>query len=893
MAVVAPTPAVQIASLYVAIFNRAPDQAGLNAWVAQLAAGKSFASIAAGFTSHEVFTTGIGTLSNAAYVAALYTNVLGSAGDAAGTAAWVALLNGGASKSDVAAAFVQSALTVDIAALQASGALSAADAAAAQIRQDTLTNKANAGVYFANTLGTASNLSANTVTSSKAGLLADPAYNASVNAIANVTNTAASLTAAKDAINVAVGTGNPITALLGQTLTLTLNQDTLVGGLSNDTFVANALNNAGALINSLQNADNLNGGAGTDTLKATLVEAATVAPTLTNIENVNVSLANGAAILDLTNATGVTTVTVTGSTVAPGTNSVQGLGNIANVAVTNQVVGAVLAGSTATTLGLTLDTIGKAPLTVGGTPVTVTAVDLAAAGASSTATTLNLTANNAFASVSAGATGTSVVKNLSVAASGVNSIDLTTGTASIASTVTSATITGAGSVTLVGTLAAATTLNASANLGGVTATVANTAITVTGGAGNDSITSTGILAATANYNLGAGNDTFTIGGAQAAAGAVVNGGDGTDTLVVTNSTYLNSFSKAAYIGFETLQVNSLGAAATTVTVDPTLLTGITAYKVGASTGAVALTNLAAAPTVTVAGNVAGTAGLALTLKDATGTADVATVTLDNGVTVASTTVLADGVSVSKLSAAGVETINLHSNGLLNSVTGGATAAANSVTNDATANTTLSKVVIDGSQAINFVTGASTKVLTVDASTATGKVGVDASAATAVTNINGGTAADTIKAGTAGGVIYGGAGGDSITLGAGADTIVYKSANDSKIALVAGVANAALIDSVTAFTTGTDKIDLTALGFTAATDKVVFSATAADVTAALALATAQNYTDSTGTARGVLAVTVGADTYAFVDANHDHKFDAATDLVIKVTGTVTTSDVVFG
>ena len=73
-----------VSALYVAIFNRAPDKAGLDSWVAQMAAGKSFAEVSTGFTGHEVFTQGIGTLSNAAYVNALYTNVLGSAGDAAG-----------------------------------------------------------------------------------------------------------------------------------------------------------------------------------------------------------------------------------------------------------------------------------------------------------------------------------------------------------------------------------------------------------------------------------------------------------------------------------------------------------------------------------------------------------------------------------------------------------------------------------------------------------------------------------------------------------------------------------------------------------------------------------------------------------------------------------------
>lgn len=883
MAVVVTTQQL-VSALYVAIFNRAPDKAGLDSWVSQIAAGKTFAQVATGFTGHEVFTTGIGTLDNTAYVNALYTNVLGSAGDAAGVAGWVALLAAGASKASIAASFVQAALTVDIPALLAAGSLTAADAAAAQVRQDTLTNKANVGIYFTTTLGAASNLNAATVTSSKAGLEADPIYNASKAAIASVTNTAASVQVAKDAIAVAAGTSNPAQALLGQTLTLTLNQDSLTGGVSNDTFVANALQNASStLTNSIQNADTLNGGAGTDTLKATLVEAAAVAPTLVSIENVNVGFANADASLSLANATGVTTATITGSTTV---GTVSSVGTIANLAVTNQVSNATFAGNTATTLGLTIDTVGKAPLTVGAAPVTVTAVALDAG-----ATTLNLVANNAFASVGGGS---SVVKALSVAATGANSIDLTTGTVSIAATATTATITGAGSVALVDTLAAVTSLNASANLGGVTASVTDKAVTVTGGAGADSITYTAGIAATANINLGAGNDTLTISTA-ASKGAVVNGGDGTDTLAVTVGAALDANSKAIFTGFETLQVSNAGLVDTTQTFDPTLLSGITSYKVAASTGAVALSNLAAAPTVTVTGNVAGTAGLALTLKDATGTADVANVTLDNGTTVASTSVVSNGVSVSLLSAAGVETINLHSNGLLNSITGGTQATANAVTNDATLNTTLSKVVIDGSQAINFVTGASAKVLTVDASTATGKVGVDASAATALTNINGGTAADTIKAGTAGGVIYGGAAGDTIALGAGVDTIVYKSANDSKIALVSGAANAALIDSVTAFTSGTDKIDLTGLGFTAATDKIVFSATAADVTAAVALATATNYTDSSATARGVLAVTVGADTYVFADANHDHKFDAATDLVVKLAGvtSITTADVVFG
>ena len=163
-----------VAALYAAIFNRAPDQAGLTYWTAKVNAGVSLASVAAGFAQHEVFTAGIGALSNTAYVAALYANILGGAGDTAGIAYWTARLATGESKASVVAAFVQGSLTVDVAGLQASGALSAADAGLALNRQHTLANKADVGIYYASTLGANSNLAPNTVLTSKAGLLADP-----------------------------------------------------------------------------------------------------------------------------------------------------------------------------------------------------------------------------------------------------------------------------------------------------------------------------------------------------------------------------------------------------------------------------------------------------------------------------------------------------------------------------------------------------------------------------------------------------------------------------------------------------------------------------------------------------------------------------------------------
>lgn len=358
-----------VAALYVAVFNRAPDQAGLNAWTNAITSGQStFAQVAAGFAAHEVFTTGIGALSNTAYVAALYTNILGSAGDAAGIANWTAQLNAGQSKAAVAALFVQAALTVDIPAMLAAGSLTAAEAAAATVRQDTLTNKANTGIYFAETLKAASNLNPLTVQSSKAGLEADPIYNASKAAIANVTNTAASVQSAKDAISVAAGTANPAQSLLGGTFTLTAGINEFTGTAANDIF--SAVEAGSPAVATFTNLDKLDGGAGTDTLK--IVQAAAVdttsvvGATVTNIENINI-----------TSGAGVTTNTSTW-TGATALNIAAGSNVVATAAATTDITAAAAA----------LTGVAGAVTVNGGKNVTVTAADTSTTGAASANTIL-------------------------------------------------------------------------------------------------------------------------------------------------------------------------------------------------------------------------------------------------------------------------------------------------------------------------------------------------------------------------------------------------------------------------------------------------------------------------------------------------------------------------
>ncbi|WP_394373019.1 DUF4214 domain-containing protein [Pseudomonas oryzihabitans] len=205
----------QVSALYAAVFGRAPDKAGLDFWTAQLDGGATLATTAAGFVGHPVFTQTYGSLTNIQFVNQVYQNVLGSSGDAKGVQFWVnKLANEGYSKAQFIAEFVQGALTIDLAAQLASGALTQAEYDAAVTRQNTLTNKADVGVSFANTFGASSNLSASTDASS-ANVVNDAAYKAGAAAIAGVTADKSTADAAKTAIADAAKTANPVSSLSG------------------------------------------------------------------------------------------------------------------------------------------------------------------------------------------------------------------------------------------------------------------------------------------------------------------------------------------------------------------------------------------------------------------------------------------------------------------------------------------------------------------------------------------------------------------------------------------------------------------------------------------------------------------------------------------------------
>ncbi|HVK93999.1 MAG TPA: DUF4214 domain-containing protein, partial [Noviherbaspirillum sp.] len=85
-----------ITRLYDAVFNRAPDQAGKQFWLAANTNGLSLHDVAANFIASTEALQLHGELSNAQYIDKLYTFALDREADAAGRAYWLGQLDNGA-----------------------------------------------------------------------------------------------------------------------------------------------------------------------------------------------------------------------------------------------------------------------------------------------------------------------------------------------------------------------------------------------------------------------------------------------------------------------------------------------------------------------------------------------------------------------------------------------------------------------------------------------------------------------------------------------------------------------------------------------------------------------------------------------------------------------------
>lgn len=207
-----------IAALYVATYDRAPDNNGLAYWVGQIPAGQTpfqvSSSLAAGFAANPIFAQTYGSLNDSQFVNALYQNILGAPGDAKGVAYWIQELTptsfGGAglTRTALLGKFVYDSLTIDL--TTKPPGLTDSEWTTAIGRQNLLLNKVSVGLQFASLLGSSTNMDPHTNVSTIAGLNSDPAFVASQAVLKSVTSDPGSVTAAINLLNAAKASGSPI-----------------------------------------------------------------------------------------------------------------------------------------------------------------------------------------------------------------------------------------------------------------------------------------------------------------------------------------------------------------------------------------------------------------------------------------------------------------------------------------------------------------------------------------------------------------------------------------------------------------------------------------------------------------------------------------------------------
>jgi len=460
---------------------------------------------------------------------------------------------------------------------------------------------------------------------------------------------------------------------------------------------------------------------------------------LSGIEKLDLTAVTSNSAIDLASATGVTTVTAVSSSAGL---TVSKIADAAVNLVAQGNSGAVEFGFTDASLAAAAQTVN---LTVDGQTGAITIND---EGGTNKLETIAITSSNTASTVAFTTTAVGTTK---------------------------ITVAGAANLTLSGTQSAAVvTLDASAATGNVSATVAGATanVVMTGGTGNDTLQSNGVL----DDSLvgGAGDDTLLLDDDYFTSTDTLAGGDGNDTIqmsadsdadTVTDADFTKVTSvetvAAASSTALTITLGSLAQAAgvTTISTDTgndvvTIGSGYTgALTVALSTGDDNVTASASAASLNVTA-LAASLTSADTVTGGTGTADKITITADSNSTGA---VLGSAVTA-------VESIVLVADGIK-------TAA---VTLDDIQGTAAKTFTIDASALVG-----GTAALTLDGSaetTATATISVIGSAgADSITlggglaKVSGGDGADTIRFVASGNLTY----QDTIDGGAGTNVLDFK------------------------------------------------------------------------------------------------------------------------
>jgi Ca2+-binding RTX toxin-like protein len=681
---------------------------------------------------------------------------------------------------------------------------------------------------------------------------------------------------------VAVGSGTS-----GDVFAFTLGQDNLVGTSYNDVF--NGFvgdDNNGNDISTVQVWDNVNGGAGNDTLSLLVNEDYDINLTMVNVETISARiLDSSSASIDFANITGVNTVEIRD------TNSDWGgmwgwnvsdeittykFTNVArqsdSVSISMDFNDGVFAG-TADEITVQLDNAGN---TKNGEWANLYLYSDATG--SPVVEVMNVESNgsdNLFYYEDYGWWyGKDVLNTVNV--TGTAALNLDISSQGVLSTINAASF-DAG-LTFDGWSAVNMTITTGAGKDVIDVQWSAMDNVITTGGGNDTVTiGTGKDA----VDAGAGDDTV-LTGANLATGDLLDGGAGTDTLGMTSAiavagsaltgTASTDF-QALFSNFETLSLaDNLGVG----TIDMAKLDGMQNVVLSGQTGATIL-GLASGATITetVDSNFWMTADIA-----GTGTADVLNVNLksanaiiegiiSNGVetvnvvttdtnTTAHTNFLGlDSTNVKSITVSGntglgtnmalggTKVTNFDASGISGAAADAAALAVTYASNNATATDT---VTIKGGTGNDFLTGnAAMDVITGGAGndTLSGLAGKD--------TISGGDGTDTINGGT---------GLDTLTGGAGVDTFRYTAAADSQ---------GTTVDVITDFTGGAggDVLNFAGIAFGGAASYVGTANGYGAVLTSLAIGASNAVLDS-------------STSILYVDVNADGQLDNS-DMAIQLTG----------
>lgn len=811
-----------IQKMYIAYFGRPADPIGLEFWAKKVdAAAGSLDAVISGFAASTESQALFGNKTSAEKVNAIYTYLFNRPAEPAGLTYWVQKLDSGeVSQAGAMYTILTNAGAGDV---------------------DAIKNKLAVANEFTKALDTTAEI---------LGYSGANAAEVARTYLQTVNSTEASKTAALAAVNATVAN---VTAAgqgaSGQTFTLTNGIDNVVGTSGNDTILAGSQNGSAAL----NAGDQINGGAGTDTLKI-----------YDGIANFGLATVKSVEIVEDYSGLGAIDVSANADIKEVWLNKAST--NAATAAKT-QVIG-----------------FGDA---AGGAAAVATFASAAGAADAATIAVKDAGKTTAYTSITV-----ADIESLTVSASGSNQLGNL-----VAAAAETITFTGAGSVkaTLVPGTTVLKSVDASANKGGVDLTLTDAQfgsneIKVTGGEGNDKVTFTDALGAKATIDLGAGNNTLEIlqGATALTAGSTFKAGAGTsDTLVLnTTTTAIDATSGKMFTGFENVVLKG------TSSFQVGHIAGITGFEIAGGTATI--TKLAEASTVKVSANT--TALQTLTLADNSAATASVKVVLDNGQT-------------GKAAAAGVVTVietnahvlNVESKGNVN-----ATVNAIDLTGTTNSLAQITNIVVTGDQAAKITTAAATALTLIDGSAATGKLELVATGSTKSMVIKGGSAADTITASDVADVV------STITAGKGADTITLGSTaanNKGDVIKLTSQADstAAGFDKISNFAGGTtaaanaDKIDLSAFGFTGAqaamftlgAAQVTVTGTAAAATFAIADTAAKDFFANAGADKGVALYTTGTETFVFVDADKNGDWNAATDSVILLVGNYTTDALTAG